>query len=152
MTRHLTLLLALAVASGLAGAARAAETLSPPDERVVVLAQPATEEVLHGEPAPEGLVAVLAEEARMLTDVPDGLVAVWAELPDAGFSDGGDLPEGFIRVQAPPAGFSDGGDLPEPIPVIMEVLGNGFSDGGDLPEGYVAVMVEPVSLRPPPGG
>lgn len=55
-----------------------------------------------GGDVPEGYVAVGAREADdafwSIGVVPEGLIAVFAELPGDGFSDGGDLPDGYIPV------------------------------------------------------
>ena len=51
---------------------------------------------------PDGYVAVGAREADdaywSTGVIPEGLIAVFAELPGDGFSDGGDLPDGYIPV------------------------------------------------------
>ena len=74
-----------------------------------------------------------------------------AALPD-GFSDGGDVPEGFVAVwrSRPGDAFWRYGIVPEGlIPVLAMVPPDGFSDGGDLPEGFGAVLFRSVDLRGP---
>jgi hypothetical protein len=127
---------------------------------------------------------VVAARATEVLDPPDERVIVIAQLPELdggdGFSDGGDLPEGYVEVVAPlfGDGFSDGGDglirvVLERAPVIEEtevppgfahVLAlpepEGFSDGGDGPiavqaeradgRGLATVLLQPVTESPSP--
>ena len=91
--------------------------------------------------------SALALGARANVAALDGRVAVLAQPAPAGFSDGGDIPEGFVPIVAQD-GFSDGGD----IVVLARPAGLGFSDGGDVPEGRIAVFAEPAGGGPSSGG
>jgi hypothetical protein len=140
------LLLALAAASTLVLGARASSGL--PEGTVAVVAQPVERGVIGGGDAGDELITVFLPPApdgfSDGGDIPEGFVAALAErAEDFGFSDGGDLPEGFIAVQAQraPDGFSDGGDVPPDGMIAVRALPLGFSDGGDR----ITVVLEPLA-------